>query len=734
MRVYTRPKKHEGDERMKRITAWFLCLVTALFCLYAAFADGYTLKLSPTSIRLAPGESRSLAWSVEPKNLVTHTLTFTSDNPYVASVDDKGKITGKAAGSTRVRATLETGTSRSVTVTVTGQPVTRLTITNPEVQLEVGETAVLEYTINESADDKRVKWSSDDTSVATVDKNGKVTAVGGGVATVTLLAVNGMTATAIIYVPSEVKRIQIDPAEAYLGIGASMELDAYVFPGNARNRELIWESRDESIARVDQNGVVTGVSEGDCYIRAMCANGVYATTLLHVSLLPMSLSLSPAVVVLTRDDKTRTLTVGAIPAGAENAPLTWSSSDEAVVSVAGGVLTAKGYGQAQVSAEAVNGVRAEVTVYVSEPPTSVRFESSAYTLPQDGDSIRLVPVFSPEGSITRDYTFSVDDESVAIVDKDGNLTPLSYGVCRVTLTTAGGLSCQADVRVYENVKSLRAAESNVVMKQYEFRPVTLYSETGKPYLSEPTAFVDDENVCVYANGQLYAKNPGKARVTFSNPGTTVTCQVNVTVLESDAVFTRCVALTFDNGPDKYTSDILDVLSAYGVKATFFVLGTSIEAHPEQMALLGASPHELGNHTYDNSSIASGSVAETASGLQKTDQLCQAAAGRTPTVLRAPDALLPAGLFSSFLDTRRFIGRGFDMNDTDGTLSFEQLYEGALACTYNTSVLTFHDCGPNTAEALKLLVPELLKRGYRFLTVSELIEYTGNEEMVFSTKP
>ena len=718
---------------MKRFTAWFLCLLTALMCLTAS-ADGYTLKLSPTTLKLAPGESRTLAWSVEPKNLVTHTVTFTSDNEYVASVDAKGKITGKAAGTTRIRATLETGTARSVTVTVTGQPVTRLTITNPEVQLEVGESAVLEYTINESADDKRVKWSSDDTSVATVDKNGKVTAVGGGVATVTLLAVNGMTATALIYVPSEVKRIQLDPAEAYLGIGASMEIDAYVFPGNARNRELTWESRDESIARVDQNGVVTGVNAGDCYIRAMSVNGVYAMTLVHVSLLPMSLSLSPSVVILTKEDRTQALTVGAIPTGSENAPLTWTSSDPEVVSVENGLLSARGYGQATVSAEAVNGVRAEVTVYVSEPPTAVRFESSAYTLPQDGDSIRLTPVFSPEGSITRDYTFSVDDESVATVDRDGNLTPLAYGICRVTLTTSGGLSCSADVRVYENVKSLRAAESNVVMKQYDFKTITLYSETGKPCLSEPMAFVDDESICVFMNGQLYAKKPGKAHVTFSNPGTTVTCQVNVTVLESEASFTRCIALTFDNGPDENTSRILDVLSAYGVKATFFLLGTSIEEHPEQMALLGASEHEIGNHTYDNSSIASGSVAETASGLQKTDQLCQAAAGRTPTVLRAPDALLPEGLFSSFLDTRRFIGRGFDMNDADSSLSAGEICESALACTYNTSVLTFHDCGKNTAAALEMLVPELLKKGYRFLTVSELIEYTGNEEMVFSTKP
>ena len=98
----------------KRLFA--LGLVCALLVCCAQAANGYTLKLSSSSIRLAPGESRSITWSVEPVNLVSHTVTWSSENSYIASVDQKGRITAHAAGTTYVVAELETGAQRRVTV------------------------------------------------------------------------------------------------------------------------------------------------------------------------------------------------------------------------------------------------------------------------------------------------------------------------------------------------------------------------------------------------------------------------------------------------------------------------------------------------------------------------------------------------------------------------------------------------------------------------------------------
>lgn len=78
-----------------------------------------------------------------------------------------------------------------------------------------------------------MRWSSDDEAVATVDGKGKVKAVGYGTAVVTVMAVNGKTASATVYVPSDVQSVMLYPEEVLLPPGERVTLDAYVFPGNA---------------------------------------------------------------------------------------------------------------------------------------------------------------------------------------------------------------------------------------------------------------------------------------------------------------------------------------------------------------------------------------------------------------------------------------------------------------------------------------------------------------------
>ena len=716
-------------------TALIAMLSILFICLFSAFADiTYTLKLSATSITLAPGDSRTITWSVEPVNLVEHRVTWTSDNNYVATVDQRGKITAHASGSTYVRATLETGTVRRITVTVTGHPVTTLKLDQSTVQMEIGESTLLTYQMNADADDKRVKWTSDDPSVAKVDNKGNVTAVGGGVATITLLSVNGMTDTAVIYVPSDVQSVVLSKEYAEIGIGRQFTVEAGVLPINARNRLLTWESSDPNVATVDADGKVTGVGAGTCKIGARSENGKYAVMEVKVVILPESIMLTPDKLILTSENRNATLSVQILPAEAAETGIEWFSSNEAVVTVESGFLTAKGYGSAIVTAKTINDLFAEALVYVGESPLSVRLNNGVYLLPLGGEGIRVYPIFTPAESITLDYTMEVEDPSVASVDENGLLTARKIGTTSITLTTGEGLSCTSEIRVYEDVKSLFTNDDKLTIKQYEMRGISFYSETGRTFTGQLSARSDDENVCVYAGGCLLGKKPGSTVLTFTNPGTSAVCTVNVTVVENRDYPTRVLALTFDNGPDEHTREILNVLDKYGIKATFFLLGRNIELSPALAALYKDTEHELGNHTYDNSSIASQSVAQTASSLQKTDELAKRTIGREPTLLRAPDALLPEKVLSSFLDARRFVGRGFVINDISSQRSAEEISQEALSKVYNTCVLTFHDAGAVTAEALDLLLPELLRQGYRFLTVSELIDYTGLSTGIFSTMP
>ncbi|MBR7040813.1 MAG: Ig-like domain-containing protein [Clostridia bacterium] len=714
---------------MKRLLAlWLGICLLALSCAWAA---GYTLRLSASNIRLAPGESRTVSWSIEPVNLMEHSVTWSSDNSYIASVDKNGRITGRTPGSTTVTCTMETGTKSKVTVTVTGQPVTKLSIPNNELTLEPGESAVIEYEINENADDKRVRWTVDDKTVATVDSSGRVTAVSGGIATVTLTAANGMQANAYIFVPSEVKKVELHPETVALGVGQSYPLDAYIFPGNAKNRELVWDSNKPDIARVDRDGVVTAVGEGSCLVRAMTQNGTYAVSQINVYPVPDSLALDKTEVLLSRNSRSYSLNALILPASAASSPLSWESDDESVVKVDNGKLSAVGYGSAVVSVVALNGLKASCEVHVAEQPENVSFTQNLYMLAAGGEGVSLSPVFYPAASLILDVSYASSDPEVASVDADGRVRPLSPGSCVITLT-AGQLSCKCEIRVYENVKAIYTPESSVTVKQYECVEIQLYGDNGQPLSTRPTETVDDESVCVYLDGMLYGLRPGRTRVTFSNPGTSITTQISVTVSENASRPVRCLALTFDNGPGEYTDEILALLKKYNVNATFFMLGSSIERLPGQAKLFNGTAHEIGNHTYDNSSISSGGVAETSSGLGKTDKLARTYTGKTPTLIRSSDALLPEWLFSSLLDTRTFVARGYDMRDY-GAASAQQIVDNALSHLYNTTMLTFHETSPETVKALESLLPELIRRGYRFLTVSELIEYTGSDQSLFSTR-
>lgn len=717
---------------LKRIFAFILCLCLVLSI--SATADGYKLKLNPTNITLKVGETANVAYSVTPKNLMEHTVKWESENAYIASVSASGKITARAAGSTHIVATMESGDTARVTVKVSGKAVTELVIVDNDIELEIGESATFDYIMNEDADDKRVKWSSDDESVAKIDQNGCVTAVGGGIATITLLAVNGMTATASVYVPSEVRTVKLYPDKAELDVGAALDLDAYIFPGNARNRELTWASSDENVAVVDENGTVTGIAPGSCLIRATTVNGVNAFSNITVAYLPDGILLSPDIVVLGKENRNASMSVAVSPENASGCTLTWSSSNENVVKVSSsGTLTATGFGVATVTASSSNGVSGDATVYVCEPPTAIYLDATRYNVSADREQITLRYTFSPVDSYETGVTFSVKDPKLASVDDDGVLTGLSYGRTTVTVTSPSGLTAEADVLVYENADALYVNESSVTLEQYEFLKPTVYAGNGKVFKSELAGKSDNNDVCTWVDGTIFARNPGKAHIILSNPGTSLTCTITVTVVECFTAPSKTIALTFDNGPDKYTADILNVLELYGVNATFFLLGVNVEQYPETAALFKNTDHELGNHTYDNTGMASQPIAELSTDLEKTDKLIKDAAGRKATLLRAPDARLPVSLFSSFVDSRRFVGRGEIMADTDAGTDAEALYVDALSRSYDTAVLSFHEVSPATAKALEKLIPTLLKQGYRFVTVSELMTETRSIQSVFSTK-
>lgn len=720
--------------RRRSIAVWLVLAMAFLAPAFSAAADGlYELTLSPSgTLSMDPGDTKTVSVSVEPVNLIEHVVTWSSDNEYVASVDAKGKITARAAGSTRIVATIETGDSASVRVTVSGRPVTSIALSESEIELELGSEHTLTHTINSDADDLRVRWSSDDETVATVDGKGTVKAVGCGTAVITVMAVNGKTASASVYVPSDVQSILLYPEELLLPPGERETLDAYVFPGNARGRELTWESSNVSVAHVGQSGVVTALSEGECIVRAYTANGVSAEVKVTVANVPTKLAVSRTFVVLSRQHRTSQLTCEIEPAAAAGCALTWESSDPKIVKVENGLLTAMNYGRATVTVTAPGGLTAAAEVYVCDPPSSVAFARESYAVQAEGAPVETELVFEPAGSM-ENVTYRVADTGIAAVDENGAVTGLASGSTLLIVECESGLSASVPVRVTEETRAISFAEGEQALFVGQSAQLTVLAQTGEPAEDALLWTSADETVVSVFDGLLFARKPGQTTVTARNESGTLSCTCEVTVTLNPNVTPKNVALTFDNGPGAYTEDILSVLEMYDVRATFFLLGTSVKESPRTAALLRDTKHEIGNHTYRNASLNTSSFTDIATDIERADQLILSATGRAATVLRAPDANLPVKLFTTFLDTRRFVGWSVDSGDARRDATADGICETVLGECFDTAILVFHDSGSETAAALRRIIPALAEQGYQFVTVSELIEITGNTNAVFTTK-
>ena len=155
-----------------------------------------------------------------------------------------------------------------------------VTLDMTQVELKVGESVSLTATVTPDLD---VEWESGNEAVAVVSEEGTVTAVAVGEAVITASAGNVKAECQVTVGAVEVTDVQLDLGECALLVGETLQLTATVSPDNATDKTVVWETTDEAVARVDQNGLVTAAGAGEAVITAT-SGGLFAVCNISVAL------------------------------------------------------------------------------------------------------------------------------------------------------------------------------------------------------------------------------------------------------------------------------------------------------------------------------------------------------------------------------------------------------------------------------------------------------------------
>ena len=511
-----------------------------------------TLKLNYTSVELYAGDSFTLKAILLPNNVETTNVTWSSSNTSVATVK-QGVVTALKEGTVEITATTADGTNLSAVCKFTIKPdpdllAAYVQLNKTSVSLYANETTTLVATVYPvTAVNKKVTWSSSNTSVATVSSTGVVTAKSVGSATITATTTDGTNKTATCQVSvyaTPATGISLNKTSATLKVNETVTLSATVTPTSATNRKVSWKSSDESVATVSSTGVVTAKSIGNANITATTTDGTNISATCKVSVVETpatGISLNKTAATL-KANQTVSLTATVTPSTATNKKVSWKSSDESVAAVSSdGVVTAFKVGTTNITATTTDGTNLSATCQVTVEATlatGISLNKKAVTLEVD-DNETLTVTVTPSDASNKKVNWKSSNTSVATVSSTGVVTAKAVGTANITATTTDGTSLSATCKVTVEptlVTSLSLNKSVATLKTNE--TITLIANVFPTAAQNRTvtwSSSDTSVATVSSEGVVTALKVGTATITATTTdGSNLTATCKVTVVETPA--------------------------------------------------------------------------------------------------------------------------------------------------------------------------------------------------------
>lgn len=468
-------------------------------------------------------------------------LTFTSSDPDVAAVSASGEITAKKSGSAEITVTYN-NQSLLCSVTVPQEP-TSIKLNTSSGAIGLGESYKgLKVIFNPSGSASKVTWYSSNTKYIAVDEDtGEIIGKKTGSATITAKTRNGKLASCKITVKKKPTSIKVSPTSMKLGYGgATGQLTLKLSSGSACG-DVRFTSSDESVATVDENGVVTSVNGGTATITATTFNKLKATCTVTVYA-------EPAAVRFKADEMTvgigESIELGATPldskGGETVAALTYTVDDASLnpncVSVDASKGTVKGVssGQAIIRATAANGAMGVCAVNVVALPTAIQLSASTASVGV-GEKYNLVTatLVPPKGEETcsAEITWSSAKTKIATVDaKTGEIKGVKTGTTTITAKTSNGKKATCKVTVKKAPTKLTLSPTTAELAEGgDTQKLSVSIPAGTAYTCFTYTSTNPDVASVDGKGTITSGKAGKATVTVSTHNTSVKASCVVTV-------------------------------------------------------------------------------------------------------------------------------------------------------------------------------------------------------------
>lgn len=403
------------------------------------------ISLEEEIINLSVNESYQLTPIIRPIDAKDKTVKYIIDDENIISIEN-GLIKGLSKGETNV--TLITNNGLSTTVIVKVEPSTNdLVINDSEITIARGE----EYQLRSSYV-SAVEWYSSNNKVATVSNSGLVKGISNGEAIITVVNNYGRMDTTKVTVKGSgilVSKIEVNKNEISIRPGGSYKINALVYPKNATNKNITWETNDSRIAIVNLDGTVIGLRSGETYITGYTSNDKKVTIKVIVTPNAVSvdsLEISPSEMTIVKGD-TYNLTAKLIPSNANYDEITWISSDERIVSVDNGKIEGLKVGSTIITAIA-DGLEAYATIEVKAniiDVESVEIIENSLNL-KVGETASINVKILPNNATNQSLIYSTNNQNISVNNK-GIVTALKSGTSTITVTSTNGKTATIKVIV-----------------------------------------------------------------------------------------------------------------------------------------------------------------------------------------------------------------------------------------------------------------------------------------------